>query len=57
MNQAIVCKPSPVKTLTVLRAPLRELLNFLVYNRHPELLNERVRRQPFVWRLPLEFVR
>lgn len=47
MNDAIICKPSPVKTLTVSRAPLRELLNFLVYGQHPELLSERARRQPF----------
>ncbi|MDQ3747726.1 MAG: hypothetical protein M3367_01740 [Acidobacteriota bacterium] len=46
MSNAIVCKPSPVKTLTVSRAPLRELLNFLTYASHPELLNERARKQP-----------
>jgi hypothetical protein len=55
MNDAIVCRLSPVKTLTVSAAPLRELLNFLIYGRHPELLNERVRRQPvFSWeKIPL----
>lgn len=46
MNEAIVCKPSPVKILTVSAAPLRELLNFLIYGRIPELLTERARRQP-----------
>ncbi len=51
MSDAIICKPSPVKTLSVSRAPLRELLNFLIYASHPELLNERARRQPS---LPLE---
>ncbi|MGI8543050.1 MAG: hypothetical protein ACR2MD_06165, partial [Aridibacter sp.] len=47
MNEVIVYKPSPVKTLSVSRAPLRELLNFLTYGQHPELLNERGRKQPF----------
>lgn len=46
MSESIVCKPSPVKTLSVSRAPLRELLNFLVYASRPGLLNERARRQP-----------
>ena len=46
MNETIVCKPSPVKILTVSAAPLRELLNFLIYGRHVELLTERTRRQP-----------
>ncbi len=45
MNHAIVCKPSPVKTLSVSSAPLRELLNFLIYGRYSELLTERARRQ------------
>jgi hypothetical protein len=48
MNEAIICKPCPVKTLTISRAPLRELLNFLIYGRYPELLNERARRQPCI---------
>jgi hypothetical protein len=48
MNDAIICKPSPVKTLTVSRAPLRGLLNFLIYHQHSELLSERARRQPSV---------
>ena len=47
MNEAIVCKRSPAKTLAVSRAPLRELLNFLIYSQNPELLNERVRKQSF----------
>jgi hypothetical protein len=46
MNEAIVCKPSQVKVFAVTAAPLRELLNFLIYGRHPELLNKRARRQP-----------
>lgn len=46
MSESIVCKPSPVKTLSVSRAPLRELLNFLIYGWNSELLNERARRQP-----------
>lgn len=46
MNEAVVCKSSPVKTLAVSAAPLRELLNFLIYLRHAELLTERARRQP-----------
>jgi len=45
MNHAIVCKPSPVKTLSVSSTPLRELLNFLIYGRYSELLTERARRQ------------
>ncbi len=50
MNDAIVCKLSLVKILAVSAAPFRELFNFLIYGRHPELLNERVRRQPvFSW--------
>jgi len=48
MNEAIVCKPSPVKTLAVSAAPLRELLNFLIYGRSPELLTEGARKQPAV---------
>lgn len=46
MNEAIICKPSPVRILAVSAAPLRELSNFLIYGRHPEILTERVRRQP-----------
>ena len=46
MNEAIACQPSPVKTMTVSAAPLRELLNFLIYGRIPKLLTERARRQP-----------
>jgi hypothetical protein len=46
MNGAIVCKLSPVKTLAISAAPLRELLNFLIYEQHAELLTERARRQP-----------
>ena len=46
MNDSIVCKLSPLKNLAVSAAPLRELLNFLIYGRHAELLTERMRRQP-----------
>lgn len=46
MNEAIVCKPSAAKTLAVTAAPLRELLNFLIYGQHSELLTEQARRQP-----------
>lgn len=48
MNDTIICKPSPVKVLSISRAPLVELLNFLIYSRHFELLNERARRQPYI---------
>jgi hypothetical protein len=53
MNDSIVCKPNPVKILTVSAAPLRELLNFLIYVYSPELLNERARRQPALSRAEL----
>lgn len=46
MNENIICKPNPAKTLSVSAAPLRELLNFLIYNRSRELLTERARKQP-----------
>lgn len=46
MNENIICKPSPVQTLAVSAAPLRELLNFLIYNQRRELLTERARKQP-----------
>jgi hypothetical protein len=46
MSDSIVCKPSPVKILAVSAAPLRELLNFLIYGKYRELLTERARRQP-----------
>jgi len=46
MNEAIVCKSSPVKNLAVSAVPLRELSNFLTYGQHTELLTERARRQP-----------
>jgi len=46
MNEVIVCKPSPAKMLAVSVAPLRELLNFLIYNQRRELLTERARKQP-----------
>lgn len=49
MNDSIVCKLSPIKTLAVSAAPLRELLNFLIYGRHIELLTERARQQPTVF--------
>lgn len=46
MNDAILCRPSPIKILSITSAPLRELVNFLTYRRHSELLPERSRRQP-----------
>ena len=46
MNENIICKPSPAQTLAVSAAPLRELLNFLIYNQRSELLTERARKQP-----------
>lgn len=46
MNEAVICKSSPVKILAVSAAPLRELLNFLIYGKHTELLTEWARRQP-----------
>lgn len=46
MNETVTYKSSPVKILAVSAAPLRELLNFLIYGKHAELLTERARRQP-----------
>lgn len=46
MDEAVICKSSPVKIFAVSAAPLRELLNFLIYGKHNELLTERARRQP-----------
>ena len=46
MNENIICKRSPAKTLAVTAAPLKELLNFLIYNQRRELLTERARKQP-----------
>lgn len=46
MNENIICKLNPAKTLVVSVAPLRELLNFLIYNQRRELLTERARKQP-----------
>ena len=46
MNENIICKSSPAKTLAVSAAPVRELLNFLIYNQRRELLTERARKQP-----------
>ena len=46
MNENIICKLSPAKVLTVSAAPVRELLNFLIYNQRRELLTERARKQP-----------
>ncbi len=48
MNETVTCKLSPVKVLAVSAAPLRELLNFLNYCKHAELLTERARRQPLL---------
>jgi hypothetical protein len=53
MNENVICKLSPVKVLTVSAAPLRELLNFLIYGKYNELLTERARRQPpLFWEKP-----
>lgn len=52
MNDAIITKPNPIKILSISRAPLSELLNFLIYSAHPELLSESARRQP-----PVRFVK
>jgi hypothetical protein len=49
MNEAIIGLPVPLKTLSVTEAPCRELCNFLVYLRNPEILNERARRQPALY--------
>ncbi len=49
MNENIICKPSPAKTLAVSAAPIRELLNFLIYNQKRELLTERARKQPCLY--------
>jgi hypothetical protein len=46
MNEAIVCRPNPAKTLALTEAVCRELRNFLIYRRHPEILNERARLSP-----------
>lgn len=46
MNENIIFKPNPAQTLAVSAAPLRELLNFLIYNQRRELLTERARKQP-----------
>lgn len=46
MNEAIVCRPNPAKTLALTEAVCRELRNFLIYRQNPEILNERARRQP-----------
>ena len=36
----------PLQTLSVTEAPCRELCNFLIYLKNPEILNERAWRQP-----------
>ena len=46
MNEAIVCRPNPAKTLALTEAVCRELRNFLIYHQHPEILNERGQHQP-----------
>jgi hypothetical protein len=46
MNEAIVCRPNPAKTLALTEAVCRELRNFLIYRQNPEILNERARHQP-----------
>ncbi len=46
MNEAIICRPNPAKTLVLTEAVCRELRHFLIYRQHPEILNERARHQP-----------
>jgi hypothetical protein len=46
MNEAIICRPNPAKTLALTEALCRELRNFLIYRQNPEILNERARHQP-----------
>lgn len=46
MNEAIICRPNPAKTLALTEAVCRELRNFLIYRQNPEILNERARHQP-----------
>lgn len=46
MNEAIICRPNPAKTVALTEAVCRELRNFLIYHRNPEILNERARHQP-----------
>ncbi|NJM52167.1 MAG: hypothetical protein HC846_01515 [Blastocatellia bacterium] len=46
MNENIICKQNPANTLAVSAAPIRELLNFLIYNQRRDLLTERTRKQP-----------
>lgn len=47
-NSGIVTYPNSVKNLSITAAPLRELLNFLIYRQEPDLLNEEARRQPLL---------
>jgi hypothetical protein len=44
-SQSRDAAPDDTEVQTI-RAPLKELLNFLIYRAHPELLGERARRQP-----------
>lgn len=46
MNETVICKSSPVKVLAVSAAPFQELLNFLIYREHTDLLTERARKPP-----------
>lgn len=46
MNEAIICRPNPAKTLALTEAVCREQRNFLIYRDNPEILNERARHQP-----------
>lgn len=49
MNEAIVCRPNPAKTLALTESVCRELRNFLIYRQNPEILNERARHQPQIF--------
>ena len=49
MNEAIICRPIPAKTLAITEAVYRELSNFLIYKNNSEILNERARKQPSIF--------
>lgn len=53
MNESIICRPTSAETLAVTNVVCRELCNFLIYQKNPEILNERGRQQPLVSMLTL----
>lgn len=53
MDEEIVYRVSPINTLVITEAPLKELCNFLIYQSNPEIINERARRQPSISLLKL----